>query len=221
MTFEELSTVLCQVECCLNSRPLVPLHSHAKDGIDILTPGHFLVGRHTQALPEFNFTQQKIPLLCRWSLCQAITQHFWKRWSGEYLQHFSKWKSSSTNLQVDDLVLIKEDSLVPATRWPMGRAMSVSPGKDGLVRVATIQTKSGIYKRPIAKLVRCSSEIVPPRIRSAGTITLAWTFQSERIRVRGIVPTPRIRSDPCLQLVHVYDYCLNNLANELWLLGTQ
>ena len=59
LTFEELSTVLCQVECCLNSRPLVPLHSHAKDGIDILTPGHFLVGRHMQALPEFNFTQQK------------------------------------------------------------------------------------------------------------------------------------------------------------------
>ncbi len=65
LTFEELSTVLCQVECCLNSRPLVPLHSHAEDGIDIWTPGHFLVGRHMQALPEFNFTQQKIPLLRR------------------------------------------------------------------------------------------------------------------------------------------------------------
>ena len=43
LTFEELTTVLTQIETCLNSRPLTLL-PHPEDGIEALTPGHFLVG---------------------------------------------------------------------------------------------------------------------------------------------------------------------------------
>ena len=49
LTFEELSTLLTQIEACLNSRPLVPLPSD-DDGIEALTPGHFLIGQPLQAL---------------------------------------------------------------------------------------------------------------------------------------------------------------------------
>ncbi len=45
LTYEEFSTLLCQIESCLNSRPLVPL----EDG---LTPGHFLVGKPLKAIPD-------------------------------------------------------------------------------------------------------------------------------------------------------------------------
>ena len=45
ITFEELTTVLSQAEATMNSRPLVPLDSQDDDGISLLTPGHFLVGR--------------------------------------------------------------------------------------------------------------------------------------------------------------------------------
>ena len=44
LTFEELSTMLTQIEACLNSRPLVPFNAPDDDGIDVLTPGHFLIG---------------------------------------------------------------------------------------------------------------------------------------------------------------------------------
>lgn len=40
LTFEELSTVLAQIESCLNSRPLVALPSD-EDAIEALTLGHF------------------------------------------------------------------------------------------------------------------------------------------------------------------------------------
>ncbi|GFT44152.1 integrase catalytic domain-containing protein [Trichonephila clavipes] len=42
-TFEELETIMIQVEGILNSRPLTPLSSDA-DNFDVLTRGHFLIG---------------------------------------------------------------------------------------------------------------------------------------------------------------------------------
>ena len=42
LNFEELSTVLSQVEACMNSRQLAAL-PHDDDGVEALTPGHFLI----------------------------------------------------------------------------------------------------------------------------------------------------------------------------------
>lgn len=89
LTFEELSTVLCQVEACLNSRPLTPLPSD-DDGVEVLTPGHFLIGRPLEAIPDSAQSHRPISLLRRWHLCQSLVQHFWQRWSAEYLVTLQK-----------------------------------------------------------------------------------------------------------------------------------
>ena len=154
LTFEELSTVLVQIEACLNSRPLVPLSSD-DDGIGALTPGHFLVGRPLEALPDSSFVHaNSLSLLKRWQLCQALVRHFWKRWSTEYVTHlgrFTKWRHPSRNLRVGDIVILREDSALP-TKWPLGKVTEVYPGKDQLVRVATVKTHAGIRTRPVTKL---------------------------------------------------------------------
>lgn len=41
LTYEEMTTILCQIEGCLNSRPLFPI-SEDPDDLQILTPGPFL-----------------------------------------------------------------------------------------------------------------------------------------------------------------------------------
>ena len=46
-TFEEFTTVLAQVEDCLNSWPLVSMNSPDDDGIKVLTPSHFLISQPT------------------------------------------------------------------------------------------------------------------------------------------------------------------------------
>ena len=136
LTYEELSTITCQIEACLNSRPLTVITSHNLDGMSTLTPGHFLVGRPLVAYPE-TFIPSDPSLLASWNKCQAMVQHFWSRWSGEYLQQLQalpKWKNASPNLLSGDIVILKEDS--PFTcQWPLAKVITTYPGRDGLVRV--------------------------------------------------------------------------------------
>ena len=116
LTFEEMYTVLTQIEACLNSRPLVPVNNPDDDGIEVLTPGHFLIGQPLMALPDPAMSYQSVSLLRRWHLCQTLVRHFWKRWSLEYLstlQKFSKWVHPSRNLSVGDVVVLIEDGMVP------------------------------------------------------------------------------------------------------------
>ena len=153
LTFEELATVLAQIEACLNSRPLAPLTTD-DDGVEVLTPGHFLIGRPLQSIPDPSFSYRSISLLRRWHLCQALVRHFWQRWYLEYittLRRFTKWHHPTRNACVGDVVVLREDGLVP-TKWPLGRITQVHKGQDGHVRVVTIKTSTGEYKRPITKV---------------------------------------------------------------------
>lgn len=154
-TFEELTTVLVQIEACLNSRPLSPMSSDPSDLLP-LTPGHFLVGGPLTSLPEQDVLDVKINRLDRWEMIQRTVQEFWKRWAAEYianLQSRVKWRSRQENLKVDDFVLLKDDNL-PPLKWKTGRVIEVHPGKDNLVRVVSVRTTSGVTKRAISKLCK-------------------------------------------------------------------
>ncbi|KAF0309118.1 putative ATP-dependent RNA helicase Dbp73D [Amphibalanus amphitrite] len=43
---------------------------------------------------------------------------------------------------------------VPRGSWPLGRVARTFPGQDGLVRVVEVNTRKGVYKRPVTKIVR-------------------------------------------------------------------
>ncbi|XP_065355419.1 uncharacterized protein LOC135949893 [Calliphora vicina] len=150
-TYEELSTLLCQIECCLNSRPLC---LKFEGDIDPLTPAHFLILRSMKSIPDENLIDVNVSRLSRWQYIQSLVQQFWSKWSNEYLsqlQQRPKWRRKIQNLQIDDIVLIKEENL-PPTQWLMGRIICTHPGKDNIVRVVSLRTTKGILKRPISKI---------------------------------------------------------------------
>lgn len=170
LTYEEFLTLLTQIEACMNSRPLCPLTEDVDD-IDYLTPAHFLIGRPVTFLPTENYANQDVNIRNRWQFINKMKQGFWNRWSSEYLQQLqvrSKWLNKTSNLSIGDVVLIKEDNLPPA-KWALGRIQEVHPGRDNLVRVVTMKTKTGLLTRPITKLVKLPTE--EPKQEILGTTT--------------------------------------------------
>ena len=119
-------TVLSQIEACMNSCPLVTV-GNDDDGIEVLTPGHFLIGQPPMTLPDSALPCQSFSILRRWNLCQTVTRHFWKRWSLEYLttlQKNCKWMHPSRNISTGIAVVLIEDGMLP-TQWPLARVIKL------------------------------------------------------------------------------------------------
>ncbi|XP_055633325.1 uncharacterized protein LOC129773706 [Toxorhynchites rutilus septentrionalis] len=150
---EDFSTLLVQVEACLNSRPLTPMSDDPTD-LETLTPAHFLTGDSLQNIPEPDYSTVQLNRLSRWQLVQRQLQDFWKRWRTEYLSQLQarskNWKSP---IKLDiGMLVIMVDGNNPPMLWKKGRIEELHPGKDGIVRVVTVRTSSGLFKRPVAKL---------------------------------------------------------------------
>lgn len=151
LSFEEMYTVLTQIEGLLNSRPLC----YAMDSdINPITPAHILIGEPLTAIPEpiqhtINYSHAS-----HYNWIRNMVQGFWKRWSLEYLsslQSRAKWNQDERNYAVGDIVVLKEPN-IPPSKWLLGKIVETHPGPDGRVRVVTIKTENATYKRPIVKL---------------------------------------------------------------------
>nr|XP_022907217.1 uncharacterized protein LOC111418781 [Onthophagus taurus] len=152
LTFEEVYTVLTQIEAVLNLRPLSAITIDPND-LQSLTLSHFLfLEPQNSVVLEKDLTQVQLNRLDRWKLIQAMVQHFWKRWHVEYittLQLRHKWNSPSPSPAVGDLVIIRDEQQ-PPLRWETGRICEIHPGEDGIIRVVTVKTTNG--RRPTTKI---------------------------------------------------------------------
>lgn len=153
LNFEEMYTFSAQIGAILNSRPIVPLSEDPHD-LAYLSPGHFLIGRPLNALPVKQLNTKHINHIERWRKISDMNRQLWERWSQEYLislQKKHKWTSTSDNIKVGILVLLKDPGSPPAV-WRLGRITEVVIGVDGKVRVVMVLTDSGIFKRAITSI---------------------------------------------------------------------
>lgn len=153
---DHFRTLLAQISAILNSRPLSALSEDPTD-LEFLCPGHFVIGRPMKQLFGERVDEPPRSALKRYELTQHMSQSFWKQWHTSYLnelQQRAKWTQQKTNVNVGDLVLIKEDNVAP-TFWKTGRVSKIMPGSDGLVRNVelTVAEKKRRLLRPVQKLV--------------------------------------------------------------------
>ncbi|XP_059056265.1 uncharacterized protein LOC131850114 [Achroia grisella] len=131
LTYEEMATVLTQIEACLNSRPISQITNNIEDPMP-LTPGHFLVMEPLLLPADANYEKSSITMLKRWQFTQRLVQDFWRRWSREYLTQFHhryKWIHKTPEPSIGDIVLVMESDLPPA-KWLYGIVVQKHPGLD-------------------------------------------------------------------------------------------
>lgn len=105
-------------------------------------------------IPEASLNDVPDNRLTHFKHLQKLYQHFWSRWSHEYiseLQQRSRWKKNQGSLQVGQLVLVKDNN-IPPMKWRLGRVVDMRPGRDGISRVAAIKTADGVLSRALNRL---------------------------------------------------------------------
>ena len=141
LTDQILSTLFCEVENIINSRPITKVSGEATD-LAPLTPNHLLLLKQGPDPPPGVFRETDM-YRRKWKYIQFLSDQFWRRWLKEYLpelQRRQKWVNKSINIQKNDLVLLREEN-TPRGLWPLGIVDEVNYSKDGLVRSAKVKTR--------------------------------------------------------------------------------
>ena len=89
-----------------------------------------------------------------------ILNHFWERWSKEYLATTRDLQKVNANkgvldIKVDDIVLTAQDKM-PRQFWRLGRVLKVFTSRDYKVRATEVKVgkTEHIIRRPVNKLYR-------------------------------------------------------------------
>ncbi|GFT22798.1 integrase catalytic domain-containing protein [Trichonephila clavipes] len=151
LTYEELLTVLCDCEAVVNSRPLTYVSEDPNDLI-LLTPSLFLNGKSSYDtidldLSEFSKFQKRIKY--RRKLIHDFRSRFRKEYLGQLRQ--KRPGKPGHDFKVGDVVMIEEPSK-KRVYWPLGKVISLLPGRDGKVRTLKLKCKSSELIRPIQKV---------------------------------------------------------------------
>ena len=169
LTFDELRTVLVEVEGTLNSRPLTYEYNEVEH--EALTPSHLILGRRIKSMPdEIAEEPEANESSCseRFRYLTVKLAHFWKRWRNEYLVnlrefHRPKVDRKDRQIQIGDVVTVFEEGKKRG-EWKIAVVESLIKGTDNVVRGANVRVivkgRPMRISRPVQKLypleVKCA-----------------------------------------------------------------
>ena len=161
ITYNELLTVITEIEGIINCRPLCYMYSD--DIEEALTPSHLLTGKRLMSqrdTPDQINEENVQTMKKRLNYLCTLVNDYQKRWQREYLTELREYQRCNNKLpakeaKIGDIVLIQED--LPRVRWRMGKVEELIKSKDGYVRacklrVYTKNKKVAYLNRPVNKL---------------------------------------------------------------------
>lgn len=162
ITYEELQTIVAEVESVLNDRPITYVSSNNEEP-EPLTPSLLLYGRNITKLPyqqppihNVAIETNRSTITRRAKTMQNALSHFRERWKYEYLTSLRERQQTKQNtcnaqsIKPGDVVQIHDNK--PRVLWKLAVVDEVVRGRDNLIRSAKLRTKDGMTNRPITKL---------------------------------------------------------------------
>ena len=161
----QLRTMICEVEFCVNSRPLTCVRDKPDDPY-VITPAHFLIPQ-----PEIPSPITDPEFLQKGFLVKnELMDYFGELWCTECSRILpmgaGRTRGETAPLAVGSVVLLREEGSSRAL-WPLGLVERVYPGKDGHMRSVEVRTKKGIYTRSIQRLIQLEAVTAPPSLSGA------------------------------------------------------
>ena len=159
VNYEELVTIVTEIEGIINCRPLTYIYN---DNTEVVIPSHLIYGRRLFSKPsneksgKFNVEN----LTRRMKYLYTLIQHYWNRWKLKYLNELREYhrcgKEEDTRINVGDIVLV-EDPTLKRNYWKLGKITKLIKGHDERVRTATVKIYNNnsihqLINRPICKL---------------------------------------------------------------------
>ncbi|GFW40714.1 integrase catalytic domain-containing protein [Trichonephila clavipes] len=132
LSYEELSTVICDCEFLINSRPLTYISENPLELIP-LTPAMFLIENRcsdTTDIDELNSRDLRKRMKYRIKLLSDLRQRFRKEYLSELIQ---KQNNRVREPRIGEMVLIGNDNKKRLS-WPIAKIIELIPGRDGEIR---------------------------------------------------------------------------------------
>ena len=161
LTFEELLSVLYEIEMILNNRPLTFVYNELTH--EPLTPNHLIYGRQLSYRNMHpNIESNVVTTENRAKHINVIIEQFWKQWTKEYLTSLREYSTKkyrnnrNREISINDVVLIMDDR-IPRQRWKYGKIINLFDSTDSKIRGALVNIFSNgrliEIHRPINKLI--------------------------------------------------------------------
>ncbi len=150
MEYEELMTILCDVEATINQRPLT-YQSDRKKELLPLCSAQFIKENPNNNLPEADAIDGKA-LRNSARICQTLREELKTRFRRDYLgqlQHMAGMKLST--VKPGDVVIVEDDNR-KRMDWSLGVVIEVYLGRDGMIRTSRVKTKDGVFLRAVQRL---------------------------------------------------------------------
>ncbi|GFT21860.1 integrase catalytic domain-containing protein [Trichonephila clavipes] len=151
LSYEELSTVICECEFLINSRPLTYISENPQELIP-LTPAMFLIENRcsdTTDIDELNSTDLRKRMKYIIKLLSDSRQRFRKEYLSELIQ-----KQNDNRVReprIGEMVLIGNDNKKRLS-WPIAKIIELIPGRDGEIRTVRLKTQHGTVIRPVQRI---------------------------------------------------------------------